>query len=175
MWESLAVCRQYSSQNAWYSSMPRMCSPCCCSEGWSAAALRLFGRGVVLQDAFEGLVGRLRQGEHLLARPLDILALVMPCEVGEAVDGVLSRAAQAGEDLAGQLRAVRPDLGHLADQARRLAGGIEDAVFLGQDEVALARGLSCRRRSCPCCRGSRSRARRCAPSTSQYSGAGSAA
>lgn len=61
--------------------------------GRARGSARFLNRGVTLQDALERLVRRLRQGEHLLARPLDVLALVMPCEVGEAVDGFLSGAA----------------------------------------------------------------------------------
>lgn len=61
-------------------------------HGLVGGSARLLSRGGVLQDALESLVGRLRQGEYLLARPLDFFALVMPCEVGEAVDGFLSGA-----------------------------------------------------------------------------------
>jgi hypothetical protein len=68
------------------------------------------------QDALEGLVGRLRQLQHLLARPLDVLRFVMTCEVGETVNGFLSGAPQPREDLPGELRTLWADLGDLADQ-----------------------------------------------------------
>lgn len=94
-----------------------------------SARLRL--RGVMLQDALEGLVGRLRQVQHLLARALDVFAFVMACEVGEAVNGFLSGAPQAREDFPGKLRAVRTDLGHLTDQTRGFPGWVEDAILWG--------------------------------------------
>jgi hypothetical protein len=73
---------------------------------------------------------------------------VMPCEVGKAVDGLLSGAAQPGEDLAGQLHAMRPDLGRLGDQARGLARRIEDPVFLAMMNSPLSADFSWRRRGC---------------------------
>ena len=51
--------------------MSRMCGPACRSCGIGGAALGL--GGVALEDALEGLIGRLTQGEHALGSVLDVL------------------------------------------------------------------------------------------------------
>jgi len=93
---------------------------------------RLFGRGADREDALEGLVGRLGEQEHLLARLLDVRDVVVAREIGQGVNRLLPGAAKAGEDLPRQLRAVRTDLVHLADQAGGLSGGVEDPIFRQQ-------------------------------------------
>jgi len=113
-------------------------------------SVRFLGFDLTLEDALEGLVGRLGERQHLLARPLDVLARVMPREVGKTVDRLLSGAAEAGEDLAGELRAVRSDLGDLADQTGGFPRGIEDAVLRGSSTWPFSVDFLWRRSTCPC-------------------------
>jgi len=115
--------------------------------GLAGGSARL--RRVMLQDALESLIGRLRQVQHLLARALDVCAFVMACEVGEAVNGFLSGASQTREDFPGLLRAVRTDFGHFADQTRGFTGRVADAVLWRDLKMTFLERLSCRRRNWP--------------------------
>ena len=87
----------------------------CPGVGGSA---RLLGGGLCREDALEGLVGRLRQCEHPLARLLDLLDAVMACEVAERANGFLCGAAEVGEDLPRKAGAVRSDLVNVGAQMR---------------------------------------------------------
>ena len=89
--------------------------------GLVGGSARRLGCGVTLEDALDGLVGRLREAQHLLACPLDLLSAMVPRTVREAVESLLAGAAEAGEDLAREPLGVRTDLADPREQTGGLA------------------------------------------------------
>ena len=98
--------------------------------GLVGGSARRFGCGMALEDALDGLVGGLREAQHLLACPLDLLSAVVPGAVREAVESLLAGSTEAGEDLARESLGVRTDLADPGQQTGRLARGVEDALGL---------------------------------------------